>query len=169
MILALLATLGAVVVAFVLYPVFASEAPEPIGLDETQSELRDLEEKKSQILSNIKDMDFEKASGKLSDADYESSRNDYVAQVSAVITRIDELAPQREQEPKRKKPAKSKKAAPESKAETIACASCGEANPKSSKFCLDCGRPFEAKCSDCGETLPTAAKFCNACGQKVNA
>ena len=35
--LALLATLGAVVVAFVLYPVFASEAPEPIGLDDTQS------------------------------------------------------------------------------------------------------------------------------------
>ena len=115
MILALLATLGAVVVAFVLYPVFASEAPEPIGLDDTQSELRDLEEKKNQILSNIKDLDFEKASGKLSDADYESSRNDYVAQVSAVITRIDELAPQREQERKKKKSAKSKKAAPESK------------------------------------------------------
>ena len=103
MILALLATLGAVVVAFVLYPVFASEAPEPIGLDDTQSELRDLEEKKNQILSNIKDLDFEKASGKLSDADYESSRNDYVAQVSAVITRIDELAPQREQERKKEK------------------------------------------------------------------
>ncbi len=169
MILALLATLGAVVVAFVLFPIFASEAPDPIGLDETQSELRDLEEKKDQILSNIKDLDFEKASGKLSDADYESSRNDYVAQVSAVITRIDELAPQREQEPKKKILAKSKKAAPESKAETIACASCGEANPKSSKFCLDCGRPFEAQCGACGETLPPKAKFCNACGEKVNA
>ncbi len=169
MILALLATLGTVVVAFVLYPVFASEAPEPTGLDETQNGLRDLEEKKIQILSNIKDLDFEKASGKLSDADYESSRNDYMAQVSAVITRIDELAPQREQEPKKKNSAKSKKAAPESKAETIACASCGEANPKSSKFCLDCGRPFEAQCGACGETLPPKAKFCNACGEKVNA
>ena len=167
MTLALLATLGAVVVAFVLYPVFASEAPEPIGLDETQSELRDLEEKKNQILSNIKDLDFEKASGKLSDADYESSRNDYVAQVSAVITRIDKLAPQREQEPKKKILAKSKKAS--AKAGTIACASCGEANPKSSKFCLDCGRPFEAQCGACGETLPPKAKFCNACGEKVNA
>ena len=165
MILVLLATLGTVVVAFVLYPVFANEAYGPIGLDETQSELRDLEEKKAQILSNIKDLDFEKASGKLTDADYESSRNDYMAQAAAVITRIDALAPQK---PKKKKSAKSKRTAPESKAETITCASCGEANPKSSKFCLDCGSPVEARCGACGETLPTAAKFCNACGEKVN-
>ncbi len=169
MILALLATLGAVVVAFVLYPVFASEAPEPIGLDETQSELRDLEEKKAQILSNIKDLDFEKASGKLSEADYASARNDYIAQVSAVIARIDELAPQPKPKPKKKKTAKSKRAAPESKAETIACASCGEANPKGSKFCLECGSAFTALCGACGEGLPPNAKFCNACGEKVNA
>ena len=169
MILALLATLGTVVVAFVLYPVFAKEASEPIGLDETQSELRDLEEKKTQILSNIKDLDFEKASGKLSDADYESSRNDYIAQVSAAIARIDELTRQAKPKPKKKKTAKSKKAAPGSKAETIACTSCGEANPKGSKFCLECGSAFEAKCGLCGETLPPKAKFCNACGEKVNA
>ena len=169
MILALLATLGTVVVAFVLYPVFANQASEPIGLDKTQSELRDLEEKKAQILSNIKDLDFEKASGKLSDADYESSRNDYIAQVSAVIARIDELAPQPKPKPKKRKTAKSKRAAPESKAETIACASCGEANPKGSEFCFDCGSPFEARCGACGEKLPPKAKFCNACGEKVNA
>ncbi len=161
MILALLATLGTVVVAFVLYPVFANEASEPIGLDETQSELRDLEEKKAQILSNIKDLDFEKASGKLSEADYESARNDYVARVSAANARIDELAPQ----PK----TKSKKAAPKNQRETSACASCGEANPKGSKFCLECGSALTALCGACGEGLPTAAKFCNACGEKVNA
>ena len=169
MILALLATLGTVVVAFVLYPVFAKEASEPFGLDETQSELRDLEEKKAQILSNIKDLDFEKASGKLSDADYESSRNDYIAQVSTLNTRIDELAPQPKPKPKKKKTAKSKRAVPESKAETIACASCGEANPKRSKFCFECGSSFEAQCGACGATLPRAAKFCNACGEKVKA
>jgi rRNA maturation endonuclease Nob1 len=169
LILAFLATLGAVVVAFVLYPVFASKAPEPIGLDATQSELRDLEEKKTQILSNIKDLDFEKASGKLTDADYESSRNDYMAQVSAMITRMGELAPQQQQERKKRGSAASKRTAAESKAETIACASCGEANPKGSKFCLDCGRPFEARCGACRETLPKTAKFCNACGEKVSA
>ena len=165
MILAFLATLGAVVVAFVLYPVFASKATEPIGLDETQSELRDLEEEKNQILSNIKDLDFEKASGKLTDADYESSRNNYMAQVSAVITRMGELAPQQQQERKKKGSAESKRTA----AETIACASCGEANPKGSKFCLDCGRPLEARCGACRETLPKKAKSCNACGEKVSA
>ncbi|GEM_PF-1653235 len=169
MILALLATLGAVVVAFVLYPVFASEAPEPIGLDATQSELRDLEEKKTQILSNIKDLDFEKASGKLTDADYESSRNDYMAQVSAVIIRMGELAPQQQQERRKKGSAASKTTAPKSKADTMTCASCGEANPKGSKFCLDCGRPFKAQCGACSETLPPKAKFCNACGEQVDA
>ena len=169
MILALLAALGTVVVAFVLYPVFANAAAESIWLNETQSELRDLDEKKTQILTIIKDLDFEKASGKLSDADYESSRNDYLAQVSAVMTRIDELAPQQEQKPKKKISVKAKRTAPKRKAETIACASCGETNPKSSKFCLDCGSPFEARCAACSETLPPKAKFCNACGEKVSA
>lgn len=161
MILVLLATLGAVVVAFVLYPVFAHESPGSIGLDATQSALRELEEKKTQILSNIKDLDFENASGKLSVADYESARNDYVTQVSATIARIDALAGQPKKQPK--------KAVPESPTETIACASCNEANPKGSKFCLECGGALQAQCGACGEAMPAKAKFCNACGEKVSA
>ncbi|GMR23572.1 MAG: hypothetical protein BMS9Abin37_2014 [Acidobacteriota bacterium] len=166
MILALLATLGAIVVAFVLYPVFTS-APVigPSELDESELALSELSDKKAMLYEAIQDLDFEKAAGKVSDTDYETARNDYLAQVSAVMESMDALTP-KNQEPK--KP--SKKAAKREKRDMeLECDGCGEHNPKGSKFCLECGKPVAATCASCGESLPAKARFCNACGKKVTA
>jgi hypothetical protein len=164
LILALLATLGAIVTAFVLYPVFteataAGPAPE---LDETALALADLSDKKAMLYEAIQDLDFEKDSGKISDSDYQTARNDYLAQVSVVMEKMDALAPP--------KPDDRKKTPKEPRQESaFECARCGASNPKGSNFCLECGAGFETACAACGESLPTKAKFCNACGEKVSA
>ena len=166
MILALLATLGAIVVAFVLYPVF-TEAPAtgPTVLDESALALSDLSDKKAMLYEAIQDLDFENASGKISETDYETLRNDYLAQVSVVIKKMDGLAPA--------KPATATtvQAEPEEPATKqdgeLACASCGAHNPQGSNFCLECGHAFALGCASCGESLPANARFCNACGEKV--
>ena len=167
MILALLATLGAIVVTFVLYPVFtAAPATAPSELDESELALSDLSDKKAMLYEAIQDLDFEKAAGKVSDTDYETARNDYLAQVSAVMEKMDALAPQKQ---KRTKPTK-KAAQQKQKLEVeVECESCGEGNPKGSNFCLECGKPIAATCASCGESLPAKARFCNACGEKVTA
>lgn len=167
MILALLATLGAIVTVFVLYPVF-TEAPAsgPATLDEVDLELSELGDKKAMLYEAIQDLDFEKDSGKISEADYESARNDYLAQVAAVIEKMDALAPAQPAPPakKTKKPPATKKTKPPGE---LACTSCGADNPPGSKFCIECGAPFTVTCTSCGESLPAKAKFCNACGEKV--
>ncbi len=165
MILALLATLGAIVVAFVLLPVFSSEAPGTrFGLDEVEREQVDLSDAKNRLLDAIKDLDFEKDAGKVSDQDYQAARDDYMAQVAAVMARIDELAP----EPAKKAEAKKSDAGRPS----VACPSCKETNPQGSKFCLECGTALATEappCASCGEPLPAKAKFCVECGTKVGA
>jgi hypothetical protein len=171
LILALLATLGAIVTVFVLYPVFTqAPASGPATLDEVDLELSDLGDKKAMLYEAIQDLDFEKDSGKISEADYESARNDYLAQVAAVIEKMDALAPAQpapENEAKKtKKTPSTKKTTPQGE---LACTNCGADNPRGSKFCIECGAAFTVKCASCGESLPAKAKFCNACGEKVTA
>lgn len=176
MILALLATLGAIVTAFVLYPVF-TEAPATgfVPADESARKLSDLSDKKAMLYEAIQELDFEKDSGKISATDYEAQRTDYLAQVAAVIEKIDAIAPKKSAPAAKTKPGrKSKKAAPadrDQKAEQVGleCSSCGASNPKGSKFCLECGNRFGVTCASCGENLPAGARFCNACGEKVTA
>jgi Double zinc ribbon len=163
LIVALLATLGATVVAFVLYPVFAeSRVGGLAGLGDVQRRILDLEEKKSRLYEALTDLDFEKEAGKVSDADYQTARNDYLAQVAAVLANLDELTPRKGDTKKPRKPAGA--------AAGRRCGSCSEPNPESAKFCIHCGAAFvqeESTCEGCGEKLPKEARFCMGCGRKV--
>jgi Double zinc ribbon len=176
LILFALATLGATVVAFVLYPVF-SQAREPeVGTTgSVERELISLEEKKTRLYDAITDLDFEKDAGKVSDSDYQTARNDYMAQVAEILTRIDVLTPK--QPDKSEKPEQSgrserkgeKKKKGGDDGSSLVCGSCGKSSRADSKFCMHCGTPFGPVCVECGETLPAQAKFCMACGHRVSA
>ena len=163
MTLALLATLGATVVAFVLYPVFAEVRTGRFGgLGDAEREVLDLEEKKSRLYALLADLDFEKESGKVSEADYQTARNDYLAQAAAVLAKLEALAPQKGEKKKTRKPAEA--------AAGRICGGCSKSSPESAKFCIHCGAAIvasEAVCEGCGEKLPKDARFCMACGNKV--
>ena len=170
MTLALLATLGAIVVAFVLYPVFTeATAGAPAAFDEAELALADLRDKKAMLYEVIQELDFEKASGKVSDSDYESTRNTYLAQVAAVMEKLDALTPPEPKHASTKTKKSAKKQTQQKSQGERACASCGELNPKESNFCLECGKPLALTCASCGESVPAKARFCNACGEKVSA
>lgn len=155
MILAALATLGAAIVAFVLYPVFsASGAKSLLGIDAGARELEELLEKKARLYEAITDLDFEKDAGKVSEQDYQTARNDYMVQVAEILTRVDALEGRK---PEKKKPRKESSAA--------RCASCQEVVAPGSKFCMHCGARLESVCAGCGEKLPAEARFCPACGR----
>ena len=162
----LLATLGATVVAFVLYPVFAEGRPQGrgalAGLGDAEREILDLEERKSRLYASLADLDFEKEAGKVSEADYQTARNDYLAQVAAILSKLDALAPRKGEKKKPRKPAEP--------ADGRRCGSCSETSPESAKYCIHCGAaltPSEATCEGCGEKLPKEARFCMGCGRKV--
>lgn len=46
----------------------------------------------------------------------------------------------------------------------IPCPSCGSQNPKSSKFCNNCGKVLASVCTKCGTSNPLKSSFCGKCG-----
>ena len=46
----------------------------------------------------------------------------------------------------------------------IPCPGCGLQNPKSSKFCNNCGKILASICSKCETSNPLNSSFCNKCG-----
>jgi hypothetical protein len=44
------------------------------------------------------------------------------------------------------------------------CASCECENADGSRFCEECGAPFERSCPSCGAGCSPTAKFCRGCG-----
>ena len=49
----------------------------------------------------------------------------------------------------------------------IPCPKCNSGNPKSSKFCNDCGEKLQLDCPSCNKNNPLGSKFCNECGEKL--
>lgn len=47
---------------------------------------------------------------------------------------------------------------------SIKCSNCAFENPSDSKFCENCGQPFERACPNCAQPVSSAAKFCRNCG-----
>jgi hypothetical protein len=52
-----------------------------------------LQEKKEQLLENLRDLRFEYRAGKLSEADYEQTRTTLEAEIAAVMLELEKLAP----------------------------------------------------------------------------
>lgn len=55
--------------------------------------------------------------------------------------------------------------------ETVECPECGYQNPKSNKFCGNCGAEIRKKktikCPNCGAEVPEGNKFCGNCGKPI--
>jgi Double zinc ribbon len=49
----------------------------------------------------------------------------------------------------------------------IPCPGCGLQNPKSSKFCNNCGKSLASICSKCRTSNPINSSFCSKCGSQL--
>jgi ribosomal protein L40E len=167
-----LAALGALVVGFVLHPVFSRGSETPDRLTETDREMQLLEEKKARILAAIKDLDFEHKAGKLSGADFKRIRADEFSQVAQIMARMEELSSAQEAAPAGPEAAPREPRGPERARESAggtSCPSCQTPNPPNAKFCLHCGSgmAISVQCSRCQAKLPEQASFCSQCGAPV--
>ena len=129
-----LLTIG--VLVFIL-SVRAKDLPEP----EPVSPFEHLDERKAAIYENLRDLQFEFRVGKLSDQDYQQTKQDLQKELAGVLAEIDRLkqtlasqttAPGPAPKPTRKGPQK------------IVCPSCKAEFPSPLKFCGECGKPMKA-------------------------
>lgn len=129
MIVAVSVLLIAGVLALVLFVRASDLPPEPPA-----SPVQHLEERKSAIYENLRDLNFEFRLGKLSEADYTKTKvglQTEMAKVMAEIDRILKVAPVAAAEPAKPK------------ADPLACPHCGAKFDKAMKFCGECGKSME--------------------------
>ena len=160
--------LAAGLVSFVLKPVWRPAA-EPEDREEGGAGAWDEGEDPDDDLSPravalraLKEIEFDRATGKLSDADYDVLKQKYTAE-ALVALRAERGTPTPGASP----------GIPERRALTRGQCPIHGARPESdAQFCSDCGRRLGSApgyCARCGASLEVAAQYCHACGTRVAA
>src|SRR5947208_5584671 len=129
-----LLTIG--VLVFIL-SVRSKDLPEP----EPVSPFEHLDERKAAIYENLRDLQFEFRVGKLSDQDYQQTKQDLQKELAGVLAEIDKVK------------------------QTLASQAAGPAQGKPSKK----QQPKRSICPSCKAEFPTPLKFCGECGKRMAA
>jgi hypothetical protein len=147
--------------AFVLYPLFFdTSVSRPVGPSAgaftTMSD--DL------AIAALREIEFDRATGKLSDSDYAHLKEQYTRQA---LTRMRREAPAAREVP------------PEDEVEAAirayrtgrpSCDACGPRPEEDAIFCSNCGRYLPGHCEQCGRQVgEIGARFCAACGHRLAA
>lgn len=154
--------LGAVALVLdpVLRPGRVRPAPEPAADEDDPREHR-----KDLALAALKEIEFDRATGKLDDADYERMKATYTAEALEAIRDADRPEAPIPQEPalaKRQVPAGVSAGA--GAGDAAAAGDPAEALIAAKRRAARSGRKF---CSECGAEMEGAGKFCVECGARA--
>ena len=144
-------------VALVLDPLVRPYAirPEPPSFEPEDDPV---ERRKELALAALKEIEFDRATGKLDDADYERMKAKYTAEALEAIREVDAAAA----------PAPVEPALAVAAAGVGSVTAAGSADPVealvAAKRRAGKGRKF---CTDCGAELEGAGKFCVECGART--
>lgn len=145
-------------------------APELEALDAGAHAVDQLAVRKRMLLRALKDLDNERALGKLDEEDHEALASTYRTELKDVLRRMDEtLAPFRkdaealaarylaEREGRAEEPVERAAKKPSAKEEVTAkdraaCAACGASNEPDARFCKKCGKLVAAAETEQDET-----------------
>lgn len=161
-------------VALVLEPLVRGQAgafapAEPLDLD--LSDPTESDSPKVRALVALKEIEFDRATGKLAEEDYVRLKAKYETQAIEAI-RAEEAAAKQAPGPP---PDRAEEAIRRvSQARGRACPACGPRPEPNAVFCSTCGRSLmtgrsSARCWICGAALPDGAKYCAACGRAIAA
>jgi hypothetical protein len=164
--------LGVLVLWLVFEPSRRSAAsvampPEPEAPEETRRGI---------ALLALKEIEFDRATGKLSDRDYEMLKERYAAEAIAALDAEERSAPpELPADPEQLVAVRLQvlRSGRESGGEPSlrSCITCGPRPEPDARFCSRCGRSLEAAgfCGQCGAPIEVGSRFCAACGSRVAA
>jgi hypothetical protein len=154
--------LAAAAVYYVLRPVLRPEFNEgSVAADLVDEDLDEDVSSRTRSIRALREIEFDRATGKLSDSDYESLRAKYTALALEALREPADRPPQ--------------PAVPARVATPPARPSCPDHGPRPERdavFCSACGRRLGAApgyCASCGTALESNARFCSRCGTRVAA
>ena len=128
-----------VVFAALLFTLFVRDRdiPEPLPVSPVQH----LEDRKQAIYDNLRDLQFEYRLGKLSDDDYQQTKQALQKELAGVLAELEETLKRLGLPSSRvvpSAPAKPKPALPAG----VTCPHCGATFEQTLKFCGECGQPL---------------------------
>ncbi len=152
--------LAVIVVAYVLYPLVFGGAVTmvrrpmrfPVAIPAADED----------AIVALREIEFDRATGKLSDTDYAELKSRYTARALAAMRARDDAG-----------------ASPEDLVEATVlayrarlrtCARCGPRPEPDALYCSNCGAYLDEKCAGCGRVVEeTGAAFCAGCGRQLAA
>jgi double zinc ribbon protein len=154
-------------VYFVLRPIFSPPLAGALatGGTDAATDPEDDISPQTVALRALKEIEFDRATGKLADGDYESLKGKYTAEALQALRQEGPAKPQAEG----RRPAS---AAASRAAAARACPTHGPRPESEAEFCSECGRRLAAApgfCPRCGTTIQPDARFCARCGGRVAA
>jgi hypothetical protein len=160
LIIGTLIALGAV--AFVLVPLFREDQPAaPIdprassGMDAPPGD---------DAVGALREIEFDRATGKLSDADYAALKSRYTAEALEAMRAADAGAITPEAADL------AEEAILRYRKRAVGCDVCGPRPEPDALYCSTCGRYLPGRCNGCGAAVSeAAARFCISCGKTLAA
>lgn len=161
--------------AFVLYPLFVDAAPGSTPVRRAGSARSD-DAGRDDPIGALREIEFDRETGKLSDSDYESLKARYTQRA------LVELRARDANEARAEQMVGAAGAAPDSEddiAESLvrrmsgegsSCPDCGPRPESDARYCSDCGRFLPGSCRSCGaEITESGARYCTSCGNSLAA
>lgn len=163
------------VIALVGWPYFSpSGDSDDVFSSAADPVLENLVVQRDATYAAIKDLEFDYAMGKLSEADYKSMRAKSETKAVAILQELDGLKPARgknghgsvrEDLIERQVRRLRRGTAP---ARTVKCPKCGSLYSPDDAFCAKCGTSLRGvRCPTCGTRAALGDKFCAHCGARI--
>lgn len=145
--------------AYVLYPLFADP-----GEQQPQAEEAPYEPTGEDAVDALREIEFDRATGKLSDADYAALKATYTEQALAAMRAGDSavaVAALLAEDA-------AEAAVLKYRARLASCPACGPRPETDARYCSDCGHYLPGRCTACGTPAgEPGARFCTGCGQSL--
>ncbi len=156
-------------IAIVAYPLFKrTEELDVTFVGSTDATWEGLVTQRDATYSAIKDLEFDHAMGKLSDADYKTLRVKYETKAVAILQELDSMNESRKVsgDAIEREVGEIRRAAANG---SMKCPRCGTAHMAGDVFCAKCGTSLKGiRCPSCGKRAAVGDKFCSKCGSAMS-
>lgn len=171
-----LLALGAL--ALVLWPLVSDSSGEPRKNPEPASDAEEYEAASSPSVIALREIEFDRATGKLSDADYDDLRQRYTRQAIEEM-RQHSAGAGAEADAGASAGMLTQDLGSDDAVEAAirrarvrgpVCPVCGPQKEPDALYCSNCGRYLPGNCGSCGEPVNApGARFCSGCGSSLAA
>lgn len=161
--------LALVALAIVLSPMFGDEMPAeilPAHRSAPKLEIDD-EPVPGSAIEALREIEFDRATGKLSEEDYDGMKSRYTAQALVELREQDAMTGRL---PVGASPDMAERLVKKYRPGSTLCTTHGLRPEPDALFCSECGAFLPGKCEQCGTAVTAAgAHFCSGCGHTLAA